>query len=104
MRSYVCIAGLKKGDCRPFVVNGEQVGLVRPDVAVQLARFPEVFLVGVNSVELNPAFRDYNERSDRVDSVLRNIRADNIFVALKGWREEVTIKNSISLVRPAFYF
>lgn len=84
------VSGLQKGDCRPFVVAGEQVGLVRPEVAAQLARFPEVFLVGADAVELNPAFRDYHERSARVDAVLRRFRADNAFVALKGWREEVT--------------
>lgn len=87
------VSGLQKGDCRPFVVAGEQVGLVRPEVAAQLARFPEVFLVGADLVELNPAFRDYQERSARVDAVLRRFRADNAFVALKGWREEVKQKS-----------
>lgn len=75
------------------MVAGEQVGLVRPEVAAQLARFPEVFLVGADLVELNPAFRDYQERSARVDAVLRRFRADNAFVALKGWREEVKQKS-----------
>lgn len=40
-------------------------------------------------VELNPAFRDYNERTDHVDQVLRKFRQDDTFVALKGWRDEV---------------
>ncbi|CAB3364682.1 Hypothetical predicted protein [Cloeon dipterum] len=82
------LSGLQKGDCRPFVVEGQQVGLVRPDVAAQLARFPEVFLVHSDVVELNPAFRDYNERSAKVDAVLRRFRTDGAFIALKGWREE----------------
>lgn len=42
-------------------------------------------------VELNPAFRDYKQRSDNVDRVLRELRADTgaPLVTLKGWRDEV---------------
>lgn len=39
-------------------------------------------------VELNPAFRDYDERSERVDAVLRAFKADQTFVTLRGWRDE----------------
>lgn len=41
-------------------------------------------------VELNPAFRDYAERSENVDKVLRQFKKDGTFVTLKGWREEVS--------------
>lgn len=40
-------------------------------------------------MELNPAFRDYEERSNKVDKVLRELRAENAFITLKGWRDEV---------------
>lgn len=43
-------------------------------------------------VELNPAFRDYAERSENVDKVLRQFKKDETFVTLKGWREEVSRK------------
>lgn len=46
-------------------------------------------------VELNPAFRDYQERSVQVDKVLRELRAKNAFVTLKGWRDEVHISHYI---------
>lgn len=42
----------------------------------------------MNTVELNPAFRDYTERSEQVDRVLKEFRAQGMFVALKGWRNE----------------
>lgn len=94
-------AGLTSGECRPFIVDGQQVGLIRPDVLKQLFKYPEVFCIrndcnqqpktnsSNNVVELNPAFRDYAERSDNVDRVLRKFRADSVFVTLKGWRDEV---------------
>lgn len=104
--------GLSKGDCRPFVVDGKQVGVIRPDVLQQLALHPEVFCLrssGNNTntrqevVELNPAFRDYAERSARVDEVLRKFRQEQTFVTLKGWRDEV-IKNlsfvTLPLIKP----
>lgn len=44
-----------------------------------------------NVVELNPAFRDYTLRSENVDKVLREFREENVFVTLKGWRDEVCL-------------
>lgn len=87
--------GLHRGDCRPFIVDGEQVGVIRPDVLKQLFKYPEVFCIRDNDnskvVELNPAFRDYNEKSENVDRVLRQFRNDGVFVTLKGWRDEVCL-------------
>lgn len=65
------------------------MGLVRPDMVKNLLKFPEVFTVQDDSVELNPAFRDYDERTARVDRVLRECRDANLFHTLKGWRDEV---------------
>ncbi|XP_019873561.2 uncharacterized protein LOC109601730 [Aethina tumida] len=97
------LSGLKSLECKPFVVEGCQVGLVRPDVMKQLLRYPEVFQVSPGCVELNPAFRDYEERSNKVDEVLKQLRAENAFIALKGWRDECyevkTQFNSKSLLK-----
>lgn len=82
------LSGLNSRECRPFIVEGFQVGLIRPDVMKQLLRYPEVFRVTSDYVELNPAFRDYEERTAQVDHVLQELRSDNAFIALKGWRDE----------------
>lgn len=83
-------------ECRPFIVDGLQVGVIRPDVLKELFKFPEVFVIKDNEkskgVELNPAFRDYNERTEHVDRILRKFRKENVFIALKGWRDEVRTK------------
>jgi hypothetical protein len=57
---------------------------------LELLRYPDVFHIQPDSVELNPAFRDYDERSSKVEAVLKECRSNNVFVALKGWREEVS--------------
>ncbi|XP_058818289.1 uncharacterized protein LOC131681497 [Topomyia yanbarensis] len=86
--------GLVKGNCRPFVVDGQQVGLITQNVMEQLLKYPEVFCVKnaepgkQKIVELNPAFRDYTERSEQIDKVLQEFRSEAVFVALKGWRNE----------------
>ncbi|CAG9862395.1 unnamed protein product [Phyllotreta striolata] len=82
------LSGLGCPEYKPFFVEGYQVGLVRPDVMKQLLKYPEVFMVGPSGVELNPAFRDYEERSNQVDKVLKELRKENVFIALKGWRDE----------------
>lgn len=70
-----------------------QVGVIRPDVLKELFKYPEVFVIRdkdkTKVVELNPAFRDYNEKTQQVDALLRKFRQDDIFFALKGWRDEV---------------
>lgn len=100
MLGFVCCvherdSGLQSGECRPFIVDGQQVGVIRPDVLKQLFKYPEVFVIRDNEkakvVELSPAFRDYDERTEHVDRVLRQLRQDNVFFALKGWRDEVRI-------------
>ncbi|XP_065155557.1 uncharacterized protein [Atheta coriaria] len=97
------LSGFTSGECKPFIVEGFQVGLVRPDVMKQLLRYPEVFCVSSGSVELNPAFRDYEERSNKINEVLKELRSENTFIALKGWRDECyevrTEFNAASLLR-----
>lgn len=73
------------------MVEGLQVGLVRDDVVAHISKYPEVFTITSHSVELNPAFRDYNERSAKVEAVLQDCRELNVFNALKGWRDEVKL-------------
>ncbi|CAK9827668.1 Nudix hydrolase 20, chloroplastic [Anthophora retusa] len=82
------LSGFHSGECRAFVVDGQQVGLVRPDVMKELLNYPQVFQVHPEYVQLNPAFRDYAERSAKVEEVLREWRAGGKFVTLRGWREE----------------
>lgn len=42
-------------------------------------------------IELNPAFRDYNERTSKVEQVLLELRDKDEFITLRGWRNEVKI-------------
>lgn len=83
-------AGLQNGTSWPFIVAGKQVGLIRPDVLTKLTNYPEVFSIQKNCVTLNPAFRDYTERSAKIEAILKECRAQGTFVTLKGWRDEVS--------------
>lgn len=42
-------------------------------------------------MELNPAFRDYKERTSKVADMLLKLRKEDEIIALKGWRDEVGI-------------
>lgn len=39
------VLGFEKNLCRPFIVGGQQVGLIRPDVMVELMKYPQVFFI-----------------------------------------------------------
>lgn len=82
-------SGLQKKECRAFIVDGIQVGLIRATVTTELSRYPNVFIVNPNNVTLNPAFRDYDERSANIDFVLKDMKDKMLFITLKGWRDEV---------------
>lgn len=45
-----CVVGLPKGECRPFVVEGKQVGLIRPDILKQLYRYPALFHISEQDI------------------------------------------------------
>lgn len=51
-----------------------------------------MFRITGKVVELNPAFRDYQERTSKVAEVLQGLRKENEIFALKGWRDEVNKK------------
>jgi hypothetical protein len=71
--------------CRRFVVDGEAVGWVPPDVADRLRGFPDTFVVDESTVRLNPRLTDFDSRSRAVDAVLRKMREEGFF---PGWRDE----------------
>lgn len=81
--------GITKGDCYPFIVEGVQVGLVRPDVAQVLIKYDNVFIMQNSCIQLKSTFRNYRERTEVMDSVLRMMKLEGLFTTLKGWREEV---------------
>ncbi|XP_016946211.1 uncharacterized protein LOC108021884 isoform X1 [Drosophila biarmipes] len=88
------LTGFHKCDIRPFVVEGQQVGLIKSDVLKHLTKYPEVFCIRdceetkQGFVELNPAFRDYNERTEKLEKVLLDLRSEGLLPALQGWRDE----------------
>lgn len=45
-----------------------------------------LFFQGI--LELNPAFRDYAERTEKVEAILLELKSKDLFVTLRGWRNE----------------
>ncbi|XP_026683727.1 uncharacterized protein LOC103515132 isoform X1 [Diaphorina citri] len=81
--------GFHNSECVPFVINGHQVGLIKPEVKKHLLSYPDIFSVQANnSIHLNPSFHTYESRSKCLDQVLHEFKTKNLFVALKGWRDE----------------
>ncbi|XP_069974917.1 uncharacterized protein [Penaeus vannamei] len=77
-----------QGECRPLITCGRQVGVIRPDVACCLLDYPQVFTATPDAFIINPQLNSYASRSSALDYVLRDLRAKNVLLALRGWREE----------------
>ena len=70
---------------RPLVIDGRTLGRVSHAVARRLAEFPEVFVVGHDSVALAPGLDDFDSRSAAVAKVLGEMKARG---KLPLWRGE----------------
>ena len=69
----------------PFSVDGQSVGLVRPEFSACLAEFSDVFLVAPHKVRLAPDLVGADTRTRAVEEVLRQLSARH---AIRGWRGE----------------
>ncbi|XP_029975702.1 thiamine pyrophosphokinase 2 [Salarias fasciatus] len=88
MNSF-CSAGSSRDRCFRFEVGGAQVGWVPPHVAPVLARYPDVFLPPQGAVvSLCPRLDTPKTRSEAVDGVLQDLRQQDGFTCLRGWRDE----------------
>ena len=56
---------------RPFWIEGERVGWIRPSFAAQLARWPETFQIDAHGVHLAPELQSFEERSSAVEETVR---------------------------------
>jgi len=70
---------------RPWVIDGRTLGRVSHGVARRLAGFPEVFVVGDDSVALAPGLDDFVSRSRAVAGVLGEMKARG---EVPHWRGE----------------
>jgi 8-oxo-dGTP pyrophosphatase MutT (NUDIX family) len=71
----------------PFTVSGRIVGWVRPEFALALRQFPEVFDSDpAGAVSLNPDLGNFAVRSRALAEVARELAAKGI---ITGWRDEL---------------
>jgi hypothetical protein len=75
--------------CKPLIIDGYRVGLITPTVFQKLVEYPDVFACSDEDVRLAPHLKDYESRSNAINVVLENFKAQDTFVTLKGWRDEV---------------
>jgi hypothetical protein len=79
------------GDCMAFHVGGEQYGVVRNDSWRELSKFSSVFSVDEQQrcVKLTDQLQSPHERTEKVNKVLIELRENQVFHSLKGWRNEM---------------
>lgn len=71
---------------RPFFVADRRVGFTRADMAEDLIKFPSVFRVTRDRVEVAEHLDTFDYRSAAIDSVMRELRQDG---RITGWRDEL---------------
>ena len=84
------------GSCLPFQCDNVQVGLVSPEVVTQLQRFPSVFSVSPTSVTFADSLRCHESRSAALEVTLQQLRSEDVFPVLRGWRGECYVTRAAS--------
>jgi len=82
------LSGLGSGECLPLLCSSVQVGFVPAPVVTQLLQYPEVFTVTKVAVTINEALKSPAERNKALETVLLDLKKQNLFEALRGWRDE----------------
>jgi len=80
--------GFLDGNFIPFICGGSTVGLVTPWVVIQLENYPEVFSITAESITFTKGITEPHERNKELDRVLRELKAKETFLPLRGWRNE----------------
>ena len=76
------------GTCLPFHCDSVQVGLVSTEVVTQLRRFPAVFSISSSSITFADSLRCPESRSSALEATLQQLRSEDMFPVLRGWRGE----------------
>jgi hypothetical protein len=81
--------------CKPLLVEGKRIGVLLPNVIEELKKHPDVFEIqssedgNVISVQLHKDLKTYDARTEAVGKVVNEWRKNDVFCALRGWRNEV---------------
>jgi hypothetical protein len=70
---------------RPFRIEGQRVGWINDDFAEQLRRFPKLFDISAETIDLDSHLVGFEERSRAVGEALLELRAEGL---IPGWRGE----------------
>ncbi|KAK3741579.1 hypothetical protein QZH41_012520 [Actinostola sp. cb2023] len=93
-KRFSVFAGSSEKDSRPFLVDGVRVGTIPPFVLSHLRSHPDVFKVvtkhdgNVDHVTFTTELKTFEDRSRRVGEVMQDFRKNDLFVTLRGWRNE----------------
>jgi len=82
------LSGLGSGECLPLLCSSVQVGFVPAPVVTQLQKYPNVFTVSKAAVTINEVLKSPEERNKALETVLLDLKKQNMFEALRGWRDE----------------
>ena len=86
------LKGSSRRSCRPFVVDGVTVGLVRPDFAKAILKSGDVFVSSETDprrpISFAPALVSREQRTAAMAAMLEEWRRQDLFECLRGWRNE----------------
>ncbi|KAK7102107.1 uncharacterized protein [Littorina saxatilis] len=94
--------GSSRKDCVGFFLEGDQVGLVRPEIVKKLKKFPDVFDIVEKGggrrqasrsvgVHVSPSLTTQRDRTEAVNSALEKLRDKRELVALQMWQDDRNI-------------
>ena len=94
LTDWFWLTGSSKLSCKPFLVDGVQVGYISPQVSSFIKSYSDVFVMvegndgEITHVTLTPELKNFTERTQKVAEVMEDLRLKDVFSTLRGWRNE----------------
>ncbi|UJR27198.1 hypothetical protein I4U23_008494 [Adineta vaga] len=95
-------AGSSKSKCKSFLCGTQQIGWIREDAANQLRQYPKVFIEHADRFVLADHLNTYENRTEAVANVLKDMRVKDCLKTLRGWRDELYLVKTAYNSSPLF--
>ena len=92
----VWLTGSSKLSCKPFLVDGVQLGYISPQISSFISSYSDVFVMvkgnngEITHVTLTQELKTFTERTQKIAEVMEDLRLKDVFSTLKGWRNEAS--------------
>ena len=87
-RNNLHLKGYDLSTFKPIYCQSSRIGFASPKVEKELQDFQNVFKISPDKIDICQGLKSYAEITEKVESVLKQLKEKDIFESLRGWSNE----------------